>query len=117
MTRKLIKLYLCSDESGSLHIKEVKGGPLEQSDLDSNDAFIIDNGQLGIWVWIGKKATRQERAEAMRNAQGFIKKKGKHYLNSDRKLRNTLIDLIISNGQEFYDADKNMLFQNLANFG
>jgi len=76
MTRKLIKLYLCSDESGSLHIKEVKGGPLEQSDLDSNDAFIIDNGQLGIWVWIGKKATRQERAEAMRNAQGFIKKKG-----------------------------------------
>ena len=77
MTRKLIKLYLCSDESGSLHIKEVKGGPLEQSDLDSNDAFIIDNGQLGIWVWIGKKATRQERAEAMRNAQGFIKKKGR----------------------------------------
>ena len=65
----------------ALHIKEVKGGPLEQSDLDSNDAFIIDNGQLGIWVWIGKKATRQERAEAMRNAQGFIKKKGRCVLN------------------------------------
>ena len=76
MTRKMIKLYICSDESGSLHIREMKGGPLEQSDLDSNDAFIIDNGRLGIWVWIGKKATREERAEAMRNAQGFIKKKG-----------------------------------------
>ena len=76
MTRKMIKLYICSDESGSLHIRELKNGPLEQSDLDSNDAFIVDNGQLGIWVWIGKKATREERAEAMRNAQGFIKKKG-----------------------------------------
>ena len=72
----MIKLYVCSDESGSLHIRETKGGPLEQSDLDSNDAFIVDNGKIGIWVWIGKKATRQERAEAMRNAQGFIKKKG-----------------------------------------
>ena len=76
MTRKMIKLYVCSDESGSLHIRETKGAPLEQSDLDSNDAFIVDNGKIGIWVWIGKKATRQERAEAMRNAQGFIKKKG-----------------------------------------
>ena len=77
MTRKAIKLYLCSDEGGALHIREVKAGPLEQKDLDSNDAFIIDNGQFGIWVWIGKKASKQERAEAMRNAQGFIEKKGK----------------------------------------
>ena len=76
MTRKMIKLYICSDEAGALHIREMKGGPLEQSDLDSNDAFIVDNGQLGIWVWIGKKASKQERAEAMRNAQGFIEKKG-----------------------------------------
>ena len=40
------------------------------------DSFIIDNGQDGIWVWVGKKATKKEREEALRNAQGFITKKG-----------------------------------------
>lgn len=39
------------------------------------DSFIIDNGMAGIWVWVGKKASHKERTEAMRNAQGFIKKK------------------------------------------
>ena len=76
MTRKQIKLYLCSDEKGSFNIDELKNGPLEQSDLDSNDAFIVDNGLLGIWVWIGKRASKQERTEAMANAQRFVKDKG-----------------------------------------
>lgn len=40
------------------------------------DSFIIDNGSDGIWVWVGKKATKKEREEALRNAQGFITKKG-----------------------------------------
>ena len=74
-TRKVIKLYQCSDEDGTLKIREVKGGPLEQKDLQSKDTFIIDNGVFGIWVWVGKKASSNERTEAMRNAQGFIKKK------------------------------------------
>ena len=29
-----------------------------------------------MFVWIGKKASQQERTEAMRNGQGFAKKKG-----------------------------------------
>lgn len=40
------------------------------------DSYIVDNGARGIWVWIGKKASSKERIESMRNAQGFIKKKG-----------------------------------------
>jgi len=40
------------------------------------DSFIVDNGSQGIWVWIGKKASSKERIEAMRNAQGFLRKKG-----------------------------------------
>ena len=76
MTRKQIKLYLCSDEKGSFIIDELKNGPLKHSDLDSNDAFIVDNGILGIWVWIGRRATKQERTEAMANAQRFVKDKG-----------------------------------------
>lgn len=74
--RKEIKLYRCSDEDGTLKVSEVKTGPLLQSDLDPKDSFIVDNGECGIWVWVGKKASQKERTEAMRNAQGFIKKKG-----------------------------------------
>ena len=32
------------------------------------DSFIIDNGEAGVWVWNGKKASKRERSEAMRNA-------------------------------------------------
>lgn len=75
-----LRLYRCSDEDGALKVVEVKSGPLLQTDLDKNDSFIVDNGEQGIWVWVGRRATHKERAEAMRNAQGFIKKKG--YSNS-----------------------------------
>jgi len=54
----------------------VKDGPLLQDDLTSDDSYLIDNGNFGIWVWIGKRASEGERREAMRNAQGFIKAKG-----------------------------------------
>ena len=44
-TRKNIKLYQCTDEDGTLRIREVKSGPLGQSDLESKDSF-IGNVQL-----------------------------------------------------------------------
>lgn len=71
-----LKLFRCTDESGVLKVMEVKNGPLSQTDLDTQDSYIIDNGQDGIWVWVGKKATQKEREEALRNAQGFVTKKG-----------------------------------------
>ena len=73
--RSRIKLYRCSDAEGKLVLTEVKDGPLVQEDLLSEDSFLIDNGNYGIWVWIGKRASVGERREAMRNAQGFIKAK------------------------------------------
>lgn len=74
--RTELKLYECSDEEGTLKIAEIKSGPLFQSDLNRNNTFIVDNGNAGVWVWIGKHASKTERTEAMRNAQGFIQKKG-----------------------------------------
>ncbi|XP_059489810.1 villin-1-like [Neocloeon triangulifer] len=74
--RQQLRLYHCSDDSGTLKVTEVKSGPLDQSDLSSNDSYIVDNGSNGIWVWVGKKASPKERVEAMRNAHGFVKKKG-----------------------------------------
>jgi len=75
-SRENLKLYRCSDSTGKLVLEEVKNGPLYQMDLKSADTFLIDNRTHGIWVWIGKKASNNERREAMRNAQGFIKAKG-----------------------------------------
>lgn len=70
-----IKLFRCSDEDGTLKVTEVKKGPLYQSDLTSDDSFIVDNGPNGVFVWVGKKASKQERSEAMTNGQSFAKKK------------------------------------------
>lgn len=42
-----IKLYRCTDEDGTLKVIQVKNGPLYQSDLTSNDSYIIDNGANG----------------------------------------------------------------------
>ncbi|KAL4216978.1 hypothetical protein ACF0H5_023435 [Mactra antiquata] len=75
-----IKLYRCTEEDGTLKVSEVKAGPLVKGDLESCDSYIIDNGAAGIWAWIGKNSTKKEKSEAMRNALGFIKKKG--YPNS-----------------------------------
>ncbi|KAK7083781.1 hypothetical protein SK128_018797, partial [Halocaridina rubra] len=86
-----LKLYRCSDEGGTLKVVEVKTGPLSQSDLKSNDSYIVDNGSQGIWVWVGKKASKKEREEALRNAQGFISKKGYPL--------NTQVSRIIDNGE------------------
>ncbi|XP_045178411.2 villin-1-like isoform X2 [Mercenaria mercenaria] len=77
---KILKLYRCTEEEGTLKVSEVKSGPLVKADLESCDSYIIDNGAAGIWAWIGKGSTKKEKSEAMRNALGFIKKKS--YPNS-----------------------------------
>merc|ERR1712137_1450852 len=48
-----------------------KTGNLSKSDLDTNDAFILDNGSE-IFVWIGKKASADERRLAMQYAQKYL---------------------------------------------
>ena len=76
--RALCLCFALKDFAKLISFFFIIGGPLEQSDLQSKDSFIIDNGAFGLWVWVGKKASSAERTEAMRNAQGFIKKKGNH---------------------------------------
>ncbi|XP_070570156.1 advillin-like isoform X2 [Ptychodera flava] len=74
------KMYKVSDQSGSLVLTEIASRPLQQSFLDTNDCFIIDQGAAGIWVWKGKHATKAEKDRAFENAMNFItaKKYPKH---------------------------------------
>lgn len=72
----IFRLYKCGFTSGKYRIEEVKSSMLEQSDLGDNEhAFIIDGGPLfGVWIWVGKYTDMKDKAEAMRNARGFVKK-------------------------------------------
>ena len=82
-SKDLVKLYRVSDESGALEITEVGSYPLKRDMLDSNvsqqrcnvllhkatqDAFIVDTGSGGIFAWVGKNATRDEKKAAFKNA-------------------------------------------------
>ena len=49
-----ICLYRCSDITGSLDIHLVQSGNLQREQLDSDDAFIVDAANLGVWIWLGR---------------------------------------------------------------
>ena len=64
------------DETGEIEITPVGTAPLDHGYLDSDDAFILDMGNSGVYAWIGKGATQQERSQAFMRAQQFINDKG-----------------------------------------
>jgi len=66
-----IKLYKVSDSTGKLVIEEIGSGLLKKDQLDTNDCFILDTSQQ-LFVWIGKKATKEEKNSAWTLAQKFI---------------------------------------------
>lgn len=70
------KLYRCGFANAKYRIEEVKTGNLAQSDLnDVASAFIVDGGERrGVWIWLGRDSSAKDKAEAMRNARGFVKK-------------------------------------------
>jgi gelsolin len=67
-------LYTVSDASGTLKVEPIATKPLKQEMLNTNDSFILDTGS-GIYVWVGKKATEQEKKQAWSRAQGFLSTK------------------------------------------
>ncbi|XP_077974564.1 villin-1-like [Styela clava] len=73
-----IKLFNVSDQSGQLMVQEVATKPLSQSLLQHEDCYILDHGGSKVYVWKGKKATREEKSGSMTRAMGYIKAKGYH---------------------------------------
>lgn len=76
--RKMAKLYMVSDASGSMKLTVVREeNPFHQSDLLSDECFILDHGKNNvIFVWKGRNANSNERREAMKTAEGFIQQMG-----------------------------------------
>lgn len=71
-----IKLYKCTEQSNKYKVAEIKSGPIFRPDLASDSVFLLDRGEAGVWAWVGKSVDIKEKLEAVRNARGFIKKKG-----------------------------------------
>jgi hypothetical protein len=57
-------------------LTEVTKRPLTKDLLDGSDAYILDAGSSGIFVWVGKTASNDEKLHSMRMATDFIKSKG-----------------------------------------
>ncbi|KAI1902423.1 hypothetical protein AGOR_G00044610 [Albula goreensis] len=76
--RKMAKLYMVSDASGSMQVTLVgQVNPFSQAQLLSEECFILDHAMSHmIFVWKGRNANPNERKEAMKTAEGFIKQMG-----------------------------------------
>lgn len=57
-------------------------------DVPLQDTYIIVNNAHGIWVWIGKKASEEERSNGMKQAYEFLKK----VVNSEKMCVTRVVD-------------------------
>lgn len=67
-----VTLHRVSDESGEIQAVKVGEKPLKQEFLDTKDCFILDGGVSGIFVWIGKNCTKNEKTHAMALALKYL---------------------------------------------
>jgi hypothetical protein len=87
------KLFLISDDSGEVEFTEMdkdENGNLLREMLAEDDVCLLD-AHAEIFVWIGSKATAQERKEGMIRAQSYL-------VEHNRPLR-TNITRIVQNGE------------------
>ncbi|KAE9419583.1 hypothetical protein Angca_007428 [Angiostrongylus cantonensis] len=72
-TTEQVTLYRVSDALGTLKVTKVP--QVKQSELDTDDAFILDTVNGGIFVWIGKNCTLGERCNAIMWGEKYLKEK------------------------------------------
>ncbi|KAM9308698.1 scinderin-like isoform 2-T2 [Gastrophryne carolinensis] len=91
--RKMAKLYMVSDASGSMKVSVVaEVNPFSKAMLLSEECFILDHSaDKKIFVWKGKNANVNERKAAMKTAEQFIQQ-----MNYPR---NTQIQVIPEGGE------------------
>lgn len=65
-------LYRISDASGSLRVEPIGRRPLEPTLLDAGDVFVLDTGDGDVFVWVGRKASPQEKRESLTKADAYL---------------------------------------------
>uniref|UniRef100_A0A1I7VK85 Gelsolin-like protein 1 n=1 Tax=Loa loa TaxID=7209 RepID=A0A1I7VK85_LOALO len=76
-TNNQLTLWRVSDEMGKMSVRMVSKGNFQYSQLESKDAFILDAYNAGIYVWIGKNCSPNERKKAMEYAIKYIELQGR----------------------------------------
>lgn len=70
-----ISLVKISDASGELQVEKIGERPLKQEMLNSEDCFVLDCGRnAGLFVWTGKKSTKEEKVNSMKLAMDYLKR-------------------------------------------
>ena len=77
-----------SDASGKLETKEVGSGTLKREMLNSEEVYIMDNG-AEIFVWIGKKASDDEKKSGMKLGTQYCAESGRPANTRVSKARET----------------------------
>lgn len=74
--KEVASLWRMSDATGSLVIGEVARAPLARSLLDEDDVFLLD--AVGeVFVWIGSRASKDERAKGMEYGAKYLAQKNR----------------------------------------
>lgn len=69
------KLYRVNDaRSNKPTIKHIADGPLKKTLLESSDCFIIDGKNYGIYSWIGKRCSKNEKLACIQGAKEIMTK-------------------------------------------
>ena len=68
-----VTLWHVSDSEG---VTQVSTEPTQEM-LDQKDCFILNSGSSnGIFAWIGKESSKDEKIQAIKSAEAFLKKTG-----------------------------------------
>lgn len=70
-----LELYRISDSTGSIKMTKEHEGKIKWDMLDPSDVFLVA-ANVGIWVWVGSGASREEKSKAMVFADKFISDQG-----------------------------------------
>jgi len=71
-------LHQLSDSTGQIKLTEVASGSFKKSDLKSGDVFLVDIGSE-VFVWVGKDASKKEKALAVQYAALYLKQIGRPF--------------------------------------
>jgi len=71
-------LFELSDATGDLKLTEVARGDIKKTNLKSSAVFLLDSGDI-VYAWIGKDATKKEKANSIIYATHYLKKHGRPF--------------------------------------